>query len=49
VQEYAELIYGLLLLGTLLFLPRGLVGLVAKLEALRSTKPPAREPAYGAS
>jgi branched-chain amino acid transport system permease protein len=49
VQEYAELIYGFLLLGTLLFLPRGLVGLVAKLEALRSPKPPAREPAYGAS
>jgi branched-chain amino acid transport system permease protein len=49
VQEYGELIYGFLLLGTLLFLPRGLVGLVAKLETLRSPKPPAREPAYGAS
>ncbi len=48
-QEYGELIYGFLLLGTLLFLPRGLVGLVGKLQALRSPKPPAREPAYGAS
>ncbi len=49
VQEYGELIYGFLLLGTLLFLPRGLVGLIAKLETLRSPKPPAGEPAYGAS
>jgi branched-chain amino acid transport system permease protein len=49
VQEYGELIYGVLLLGTLLFLPRGLVGLFAKLESLRSPKPPAKEPAYGAS
>jgi branched-chain amino acid transport system permease protein len=47
-QEYGELTYGFLLLGTLLFLPRGLVGLVAKLEALRSPKPPASEPAYDA-
>jgi branched-chain amino acid transport system permease protein len=46
VQEYSELIYGFILLATLLFLPRGLVGIVAKLETLRpkSTK----EPAYGA-
>ncbi len=49
VQEYGELIYGVLLLGTLLFLPRGLVGLFAKLDSLRSPKPPAKEPAYGAS
>jgi branched-chain amino acid transport system permease protein len=46
VQEYGELIYGFLLLGTLLFLPRGLVGLVAKLETLRSPKPPSKEPVY---
>ena len=46
VQEYGELVYGFILLGTLLFLPRGLVGLAAKLEALRA--PPAKEPAYGA-
>jgi ABC-type branched-subunit amino acid transport system permease subunit len=48
VQEYGELIYGIILLGTLLFLPRGLVGLVARFENQRSTKPPAKEPAYGA-
>jgi branched-chain amino acid transport system permease protein len=48
VQEYGELIYGFILLGTLLFLPRGLVGLVAKLETLRSPTPPAKESAYGA-
>ena len=49
VQEYGELIYGFILLGTLLFLPRGLVGIVARLEALRSTKPSGKEePAYGA-
>ncbi len=48
VQEYGELIYGLILLGTLLFLPRGLVGIAARLEGLRSTKPTAKEPAYGA-
>jgi branched-chain amino acid transport system permease protein len=49
VQEYGELIYGLVLLGTLLFLPRGLVGIAARLEALRSTKPSGKEePAYGA-
>ena len=48
VQEYGELVYGFLLLGTLLFLPQGLVGLAAKLEALRVPKPPAKEPAYGA-
>ena len=49
VQEYGELIYGFLLLGTLLFLPRGLVGLLVKLQRLRSPKPPAREQVYGAS
>jgi hypothetical protein len=49
VQEYGELVYGLILLGTLLFLPRGLVGLVARLETLLSAKPPAKEPVYGAS
>ena len=57
VQEYGELIYGLILLGTLLFLPKGLVGLAARLELLRPArtlteppaKPPAKEPAYGAS
>jgi branched-chain amino acid transport system permease protein len=49
VQEYGELVYGAILLGTLLFLPRGLVGLVARLETLRSAKPPAKEPVYGAS
>jgi branched-chain amino acid transport system permease protein len=48
VQEYGELIYGFILLGTLLFLPRGLVGLVAKFEGERSTKPSTKEPAYGA-
>jgi branched-chain amino acid transport system permease protein len=46
-QEYGELIYGVILLGTLLFLPRGLVGLVARLETLRPAKPPVKEPAYG--
>ena len=46
VQEYGELIYGLILLGTLLFLPRGLVGLVARLETLWSRKP-SKGPAYG--
>jgi branched-chain amino acid transport system permease protein len=57
VQEYGELIYGGILLGTLLFLPQGLVGLVARLDLLgpaeRRTKPPAKplakEPVYGAS
>jgi branched-chain amino acid transport system permease protein len=48
VQEYSELIYGFILLGTLLFLPRGLVGIVSKLEALRASKSSAKEPAYGA-
>ena len=48
VQEYGELVYGFILLGTLLFLPRGLVGLVSRFENLRSTKPSAKEPAYGA-
>ena len=48
VQEYGELIYGVILLGTLLLLPQGLVGLVAKFENLPSTKPPTKEPAYGA-
>jgi branched-chain amino acid transport system permease protein len=49
VQEYGELIYGFILLGTLLFLPRGVVGLLAKLEMLRSPKPPpTKEPAYDA-
>jgi branched-chain amino acid transport system permease protein len=48
VQEYGELIYGVILLGTLLLLPRGLVGLVAKFENLSSAKPPTKEPAYGA-
>lgn len=48
MQEYAELIYGFILLGTLLFLPRGLVGIAARLEALRSSKPSAKEPLYGA-
>jgi branched-chain amino acid transport system permease protein len=48
VQEYGELIYGFILLGTLLFLPRGLVGVAAQLEALRSTKSSAKEPLYGA-
>ena len=46
VQEYGELAYGFILLGTLLFLPRGLVGLAAKLKALRVPKPPAKEPAH---
>jgi ABC-type branched-subunit amino acid transport system permease subunit len=49
VQEYGELVYGFMLLGTLLFLPRGLVELVAKLETLRPARPPAKEPVYGAS
>jgi branched-chain amino acid transport system permease protein len=48
VQEYGELIYGVILLGTLLLLPSGLVGLLAKFDNLRSAKPPAKEPAYGA-
>lgn len=48
VQEYGELIYGFILLGTLLFLPRGLVGIAARLEALRSGRPSTKEPAYGA-
>jgi branched-chain amino acid transport system permease protein len=57
VQEYGELIYGGILLGTLLFLPQGLVGLAARLDLLRPAepptkppaKPPAKEPAHGAS
>jgi branched-chain amino acid transport system permease protein len=57
VQEYGELIYGVILLGTLLFLPQGLVGLAARLDLLGPseprTKPPAKpaakEPVYGAS
>ena len=48
VQEYGELVYGVILLGTLLFLPRGLVGLIARFEELRSAKSPAKEAAYGA-
>jgi branched-chain amino acid transport system permease protein len=48
VQEYGELVYGIILLGTLLFLPRGLIGLVARLQTLRSAKLPVKEPAYGA-
>ena len=48
VQEYGELIYGFILLGTLLFLPRGLVGIAVRLQAPRSTKPLAKESAYGA-
>ena len=48
VQEYGELIYGFILLVTLLFLPRGLIGLIARFEDLRSPKPPAKVPAYGA-
>jgi branched-chain amino acid transport system permease protein len=47
-QEYGELIYGVILLGTLLFLPRGLVGLVARLETLRPAEPSSKGPAYGA-
>ena len=51
--RYGELVYGFILLATLLFLPRGLVGLVARLETLRPAKPivkpPAKEPVYGAS
>ena len=49
VQEYSELVYGFILLGTLLFLPRGLVGLVARLETLLSVKRTAKDSAYGAS
>ena len=45
VQEYGELIYGFILLGTLLFLPKGLVGLAARLELLRPAKPLAEPPA----
>lgn len=48
VQEYSELVYGLILLGTLLFLPQGLVGLLAKLQAIRFGKSRTKEPAYGA-
>jgi branched-chain amino acid transport system permease protein len=48
VQEYGELTYGVILLGTLLFLPRGLVGIATRLEGLRSAKPSTEEPAYGA-
>lgn len=45
VQEYAELVYGSILLGTLLFLPQGLVGLIAKLRSMRTS---GKDPAYGA-
>jgi branched-chain amino acid transport system permease protein len=48
VQEYSELVYGFILLGTLLFLPQGLVGIVTILEALRAPKSSTKEPAYGA-
>ena len=49
VQEYSELIYGFILLGTLLFLPRGLVGVLARFEALRAPRSDTKEAAYGAS
>jgi branched-chain amino acid transport system permease protein len=48
VQEYGELVYGFILLGTLLFLPQGLVGLFARLRTLRPPTRPTKEPAYGA-
>jgi branched-chain amino acid transport system permease protein len=48
VQEYAELVYGSILLGTLLFLPQGLVGLIAKLRSMRLGRTNGKEPAYGA-
>jgi branched-chain amino acid transport system permease protein len=49
VQEYAEVVYGLILLGTLLFLPQGLVGLISRLRMLRPGHVSAKEPACGAS
>lgn len=47
-NEYGELIYGLILLGTLLFVPRGVVGVAQSLRALTGTKPKAKEAAHGA-
>jgi branched-chain amino acid transport system permease protein len=48
VREYGELVYGFILLGTLLFLPQGLVGLFVKLQMLRPAKSRTKEAAYGA-
>jgi branched-chain amino acid transport system permease protein len=47
-KEYSELIYGLILLGTLLFFPRGLAGLWERLRALPQ-RAASKEPIHGAS
>jgi len=47
-QEYSELIYGLILLGSLMFMPRGLVGLLNKLPAWKLSERTRKEPAHGA-
>lgn len=47
-KEYGELIYGLILLGTLLFVPRGLVGFLKALPAWRSPTPATKGSVHGA-
>jgi branched-chain amino acid transport system permease protein len=48
-KEYGELIYGLILLGTLLFMPRGIVGLLDRLPALKAPARVRKETVHGAS
>jgi len=48
-NEYSELVYGLILLGTLLFFPRGLAGLWERLPALPLQRAASKEPVHGAS
>ncbi len=48
-KEYSELVYGLILLGTLLFFPRGLAGLWGRLQALAFHRTEEKEPVHGAS
>jgi branched-chain amino acid transport system permease protein len=48
-KEYSELVYGLILLGTLLFFPRGLAGLWERLQALPLRRAVRKEPVHGAS
>ncbi len=48
-KEYAELIYGLILLGTLLFMPRGIWGLLRRLPLGTLPRSAKKEPLHGAS
>lgn len=47
-QEYSELIYGLILLGSLMFMPRGLVGLLEKLPNWKLSERARKETVHGA-